>query len=422
MSGPKVDIVKLREQERKKLEAARQLRKSLADKLLTQIQRVQSELFNLDSDQGKKIQMVQKECLEHLEKLLAEVQAGNETLDCESVLREMEYRVSECDNQVRPYLEQIGQLNKNAEESERLEKQKQQLSQMTRKKIQVILSASDPKQQAGTKEITQDTVFEQVQAFVQEIKSFVAQNGITVSKKNSILQLHRELMELSKSDIEVRKKSRKISNLFDDYEQIKILAEKELAMMKFAYEKYLRECFELAGGVRAFEEFHSVEEIEEVIKLGQTQASEQVSKEYIKRQIDEVMSKHGYDIIRSDQLKEAPADGQVLYGVNDQTAINVFVSEDDQVTMRVVGIGFNEGISAQENEDLFQQQCAFCSLHPQITAELKMRGVILETRKHLPPDRKYNKKIQTKNKQLTQNTSRAKKELKRTEQKVMRKE
>ena len=41
MSGPKVDVVAMREQEMRQLEAAREKRKSLADKLISQIQQLQ---------------------------------------------------------------------------------------------------------------------------------------------------------------------------------------------------------------------------------------------------------------------------------------------------------------------------------------------------------------------------------------------
>ena len=90
--------------------------------------------------------------------------------------------------------------------------------------------------------------------------------------------------------------------------------------------------------------------------------------------------------------------------------------------MRVVGIGFDSNISAAEDERLFQQQCAFCSLHPQITKELEMRGVVLHTKKHMAPDKKFNKKLQTRSKTDQQITSRAKKNLKQTELKTLHKE
>ena len=135
-----------------------------------------------------------------------------------------------------------------------------------------------------------------------------------------------------------------------------------------------------------------------------------------------MMAKHGYDVIKSDMLSEVNESGQILYGVDSDTAIDVFVSDENQVTMRVVGIGFDSDINDAEDERLFQQQCAFCSMHPKITTELAMRGVILHTKKHMAPDKKFNKKIQTVSKNEGQNMSRAKKNLKRTELKTMRRE
>ena len=127
-------------------------------------------------------------------------------------------------------------------------------------------------------------------------------------------------------------------------------------------------------------------------------------------------------MIQSDLLKESADAGQVLYGVDDGTAISVFVSDENQLTMRVVGVGFDSEISEEENERLYRQQCAFCSLHPQITKELEMRGIILRSKKHLPPDRKFNKKLVTKSKHIAQSKSRAKKELKKQELKTLHKE
>ena len=53
--------------------------------------------------------------------------------------------------------------------------------------------------------------------------------------------------------------------------------------------------------------------------------------------------------------------GQVLYGVNDDTAIDIFVSDESQVTMRVVGIGFDTDISEAEDEksDCVFEKCAY---------------------------------------------------------------
>ena len=130
------------------------------------------------------------------------------------------------------------------------------------------------------------------------------------------------------------------------------------------------------------------------------------------------MEKHGYKVVHSELLKEMNEKGQILYGIDDDTAVDVFVSDSSQVTMRVVGIGFDSEISDEEDEELYKKQCAFCSMHPQIVRELEMRGVILRTVNHLPPSKKFNKKIKTGTGNSVSSQSRAKKELKRREQRV----
>lgn len=416
MSGPKVDIVAVRGQEKQRLEAAREQRKSLADKLISRIRQIQHCMAAPDSETGRRITEIRNVHLQKLNELLEAVRHGNELLDCARLEDEAGLIFGEYDRQIQPYLAELDQMEQNAKMQQRLEQQQQELSQMTRGTIrraaEDLTASEEPDGMVR--------VFEQVQNFVREIRDFVSTSGLSTQKKNTVLGMHRELLEISRSAMDAAQKSRRIDELHGDFEHVCAMAQIEISRMHYLYDQYIRECFDLAGGVRAFEEFTSCEEIEEAIQVGSKLAEEQVSREYIRRQIDEVMAKHGYNVIRSDQLREAPADGQVLYGVNDQTAVNVFVSADDQVTMRVVGIGFDEGLTAAEDEDLFQQQCAFCSLHPQITAELKMRGVILTTRKHLPPDRKYNKKVRTVSRQTQQTTvGKARKELKRAEKKVM---
>lgn len=415
MSGPKVDEVTLRAQERQRLEEARRRRMDAADKIITQLKRLKA--LDASADPTGKTSVIQQQQEVRLRELLEVVRHGNEWLDCGPIGQEADKLSQEWERIVRSVRQaEPAQQNNAQEQRQQRETAFRQIGSVRQGAVRIIT------EQKADGEIAQESVDAQVQSLVEQIKEFVSQPGIPVAKKNSILGLHGDLMELSRSDLELSKKSRRIARLQEDFQQIAALAQRELDEMRFVYDRYALECFDLPGGVQEFSAFRSKEEIEEAIRKGKEEAGKRLSREYIKRQIGEVMAKHGYDVVRSDILQQSQTDSQVLYGVNDQTAINVFVSEDDLVTMRVVGIGFDETMTPYEDENLFQQQCAFCSLHPQITQELKMRGVLLQTRKHLPPDRKYNKKIQTKTKNASQSTNRAKKELKRAEPKVMRKE
>ena len=188
--------------------------------------------------------------------------------------------------------------------------------------------------------------------------------------------------------------------------------------MKNVYDEYLKEFLDSEETPRPISSFGDENEIRKAIETEQEKARERISGEYVRRQIDEIMGKHGYKVVHSELLKEMNEKGQILYGIDDDTAVDVFVSDSSQVTMRVVGIGFDSEISDEEDEELYKKQCAFCSMHPQIVRELEMRGVILRTVNHLPPSKKFNKKIKTGTGNSVSSQSRAKKELKRREQRV----
>ena len=424
MSGPKVDIARLREQEMKRLVHARQQRRTLAEKISAKIKYISScasgtlssssPLFEVYS----KFEQLQAEYTKRLDALLQTLSSGNEMLNCESCLEEYERIVHEYDLAVAPLLTQIRATQESQHELNRLEEQAQYMARFKR----VEIHKTENNNAVPIPEKPEKVIADNVQLLQSSIRSFLTEPGITATKKNSALAIHREMMELSQSQLDSHKKMYRMQRLCEDFNKVQEIAEVEVLQMKQLYEQYLLECFDAAVSPKQLIDFSSKEELSEAINLAKKDAEAALSKEYIKRQINEVMAKHGYDIVRSDMLAETTESGQILYGVNDTTAINVFVSNDNQVTMRVVGIGFDETVTAEEDESLFQQQCAFCSLHPQITEELKMRGVILETRKHLPPDKRYNKKIKTKAKVANSSSSRAKKELKRSEPKAMHRE
>lgn len=422
MSGPKVDIARLREQEMKKLVQARQQRKTLADKIRAELKHMSISIPQGTEtslmDAYAKVQSIQAEYMARFNKLLQAVCMGNELMDCQRYQDELEELLKTYNAAASSYQLQIMAISKSSNELQQIENRAKKFSQFKRVEIKKT-STMGTTIEAPVKEVS---LTDSAQELQQAICTFISKPGVTASKKNSVIALHREVMEISQSHMDNRKKLIRIQRLRDDFLKIQELAEVEIIEMKQLYEYYLSECFDATTAPKQLSEFSSKQELLDETKAVSNAVAGALSKEYICRQINEVMTKQGYDIVRSDFLTDAEESGQVLYGVDDKTAINVFMSNDSQVTMRVVGIGFDESISAEEDESLFQQQCAFCALHPKITKELEMRGVILETRKHLPPDKRFNKKIKTKTKTTSVTTSRAKKELKRSESKVMRKE
>lgn len=423
MSGPKVDTAEIRDMEKERIEAERQKRQELASHIMKTIKALESsfdELCSLlekdGSCSGIQEDVVKKreEYRSRLNRLLRKVKGGNEMFDTIAAEGEL--------NEIRRDMEkeQVFITGFNAiEHSETLQRIKRETEALanTRRRIISALSESAPVPETG---ITEEEVSEQAAAFEEDIRIRMADGEMTGTHKNSILLISQDLHELAESSLPAETRSKRMRRLYSQYEKVNALIRSEMEVMRAAYDEYCAECFDSGSGPAALADFSSVSDIKRATQEARELAQGRLSQEYIRRQIDDVMAKHGYNIIRSDLLEETS--GQVLYGVDEDSAINVFVSEDNQVTMRVVGVGFDSDISDAENEKLYQQQCAFCSLHPQLTAELEMRGVILKTRKHNPPDKKFNKKIKVKTKKDEQSSGRSRKSLRRQELRTMYKE
>lgn len=435
MSGPKVDEFELMEMERARLEEERRKRLRLASGIQQMIdglgmQRGNSgDLLREDSQFGEKYDALLKKeqaCRNELNEYLEIVKRGNEQLDLQEIEKRARERVLQLERETREEIQEIKNLEKkfssSSKQFQKIEEEGKKLAEAKRQTIMRISSLSPEGNDSEKADaLSAEEIREQCNAFQEEIKDFISL-PMTNRHKNSVLYLHQDLQELEKSDLDSVKKSKRIKRLFEEYEKLKALIKHEMKGITEVYEEYKRECFDLDTPILKLNDFSDVKEIKEAIKNIKEKAEAQLAKDYIRRQIDDLMQKHGYDVIQSDLLKESADAGQVLYGVDDGTAISVFVSDENQLTMRVVGVGFDSEISEEENERLYRQQCAFCSLHPQITKELEMRGIILRSKKHLPPDRKFNKKLVTKSKNMAQSTSRAKKELKKQELKTLHKE
>lgn len=425
MSGPKVDTAELRRQELARLEAARQGRLKLAADIEKSIQRLKNrcdeacELLDKESSfavTAEKTREKQALCEKKLRALLKRVRGGNEMFDLNAAQAEYQALLREFD--LEPVFSEVEVLVQQNQTLQRIKQESAALSQ-TKRRILSEIAQSDP---ADDPNRSEDELQTQAEVFEQAITERMAAGEMTGTHKNSVLLISQDLHELMESDLPAATKSKRLRRLYGEYEKLCGLIRTEMETMRAIYEEYQNECFDSDLPAAALTEFSSKKELLGALETVREKAKCRLSQEYIKRQIDEVMAKHGYNVVRSDLLEEANAGGQVLYGVDNDTAINVFVSEDNQVTMRVVGIGFDTDISDSENEKLYEQQCAFCSMHPQLTAELAMRGVILRTKKHHAPDRKFNKKIVTRARSNTESGSRARKELKRQGLKTMRKE
>ncbi len=425
MSGPKVDTAVIRQQELTRLMNARQERRQLADIIQSSLREVENclgEDFDLLMQQeefqssGKRMSELQEQCRKELQNLLKQVRNGNELLDTETIRKTHIAVMHQFRREVTGEQKRADSIRSTYDFS-LLQKESEQLQ----KSRQNIIRRMSQQSTAQVQTVSPEEVQEQYQAFHEEITKFLNEEPMTGNLKNTVFLLNHDLEKLDESPISLDEKSRKLQRLYEEYTEISTHIRNTMEYISAVYEEYCQECFDSAIPSRDMTEFSSLEEIQNAIEEVRECAKNQLSREYIRRQIDEVMARHGYHVVSSEQLKETE-NNQVLYGIGDDTAIHVFVSDEQQVTMRVVGIGFDDKVSAEEDEKLFQKQCAFCQMHPKITAELALRGVILQTKKHMPPDKRFNKKIRTRSGTQERSGSRAKKQQKRQELKTMRKE
>ena len=247
---------------------------------------------------------------------------------------------------------------------------------------------------------------------LEELSNFIELDKYTVKDRQQVLDMENEILNLKKENIGLEIKK---SLLLEKKEYIK----ERLKKIKFdnkevesLYDDYLKEAYYLNLDIKPIREFSSKDEIENEIKILKEKSKNISEKTYIKRQLDEVMEKHGYNMMDSEYIEKSMGNNRLLYSVNDSTGIDVFISDTQKqmLTLKVVGIGFDEEITERESDRLYQEQCNFCSMFPELVEELEIRGIILEKVKYNEPDKKFNSKVKLKKSSGNRNNKKKSKE------------
>lgn len=379
MSGPKVDMAEVRKQEKDRLIRERLRRMQLAEEMEAQLESFRKEVAELA--QTDTLEAPAQELMEQVEKTIQEqmelLRTANETFDVTAAKHNLQQLMQAHREQLQVLQTRSEAIRERAQNEEQMRQASEQLSSGKRRSIAFMQKKAD----AGISETEQRSQLEE------ELKSLLEHPGLNVVHKSTLLNFQRQL-ESSQLRVDVAA---------ENFRQVKAVIMTDLRKLEDAYHQYRMECFDAEA--MPLSSFRNVEEIQQALEAARQQASKNLEKEYIQRQIDQVMEKHGFNVIESQQLEQMNVGGQTFYEINENTAINVFVSANSQVSMRIVGIGVNDTITNQEDDMLYEQQCAFCAMHPQITAELAMRGVLLTTKEHKAPDRKFNKKVVAKDRE-----------------------
>ena len=233
----------------------------------------------------------------------------------------------------------------------------------------------------------------------EKLSDFLEKNEYTVDYRQQVLDMKTQLLKLEKknSDLDVKKElllERK-EIIESNLKRIQ-LNSKEIESL---YKDYLTEVYSLNySDIKSIRDFSSKEEIKNEIAILKKKVEKISIKNYIKEQLDDVMMKHGYNMIDSEYIERVKTDNRLLYKVNDSTGIDVFMSDaqEEMMTLKIVGIGFDEEMTERESDDLYEEQCNFCSMFPELLEELRVRGVIFKEVRYNEADKKHNTKIKVK--------------------------
>ena len=255
-------------------------------------------------------------------------------------------------------------------------------------------------------EIIMKEIFEDLTNFLEAKEYIVKYRQQIFDMRNQILELEREVL-----DLDIKKKlilEKKVS-IKNELKKIEFENKKVEAL----YEDYLKEAYSIDySNIKPIKDFSSNEKIKNETEILRKKAQSFSEKNYIREQVDEVISKYGYNMISPEYIEKSNKNNRLLYQVDNSTGIEVFMSDTEQqmFTFKVVGIGFDEELNEKESDRLYEEQCNFCSMYPELINELKTRGIIFEKVNYNEPDRKYNTKIKLKNNFENRNNKRKSKE------------
>ena len=167
-------------------------------------------------------------------------------------------------------------------------------------------------------------------------------------------------------------------------------------------------------------DFDSIIELEmEAKRISQESKSIQ-EKNYIRSQIDSVMEEFGYNVSKEIVFSDSQKGNHFIFKKDsDNTGIHVYLSDNKQIMMQIVGVDTihedsnfgvmvaSQDLESSEQDKLLQEQGNFCNLHPQIIEELGKRGVVFNIKSKKEPNIKYSKKIVITNEVSNKNEDKA---------------
>lgn len=227
------------------------------------------------------------------------------------------------------------------------------------------------------------------------LSEFLCKEGLNDRQLRDILAIKQDLQRIAQDEsISLEIKKKRMATLFNTYTKRQQGISAELEEMKEYYDTYLKYTYDIPDERLELFEFESVEQIVEATKSAREGLEKRLQKQYVQMQIDRVMNKHGMRVVDSAVMGRKDDDQRVLYGINEKAAVDVFISEQGTLSTRVVGVGFGDKPTAQDEEQLVQTEHKFCSKMVEIEKDLEDVGILLRKKKSLAPGQVDNNWVQ----------------------------
>jgi hypothetical protein len=195
--------------------------------------------------------------------------------------------------------------------------------------------------------------------------------------------------------------------------QINIIQSKEKERRKrreetlALYAKYAALCSALEIQPKDFNQFaiqsdeqEQVQLKEEIVRL-QSEINRRDEQDYVSECVREAMQEMGHEVLFDDVFRENNAEvGRAMYAFRENSAVNVYTSENGSVMFEVVGIDqAARAPGVEEQQSLVEDMGSFCTEYDIIKQKLAQKGISANNEVKLPPDRQFAKIVEAAGKQ-----------------------
>ena len=218
---------------------------------------------------------------------------------------------------------------------------------------------------------------------------------ITSQEKAELRNIADELNSLIFDENECNEKilGDKYLNIIKTFYFFEQKIESDIEKTKKLYEDYLLECHLAETKPQKMSDFANINDLASAVNTIQETNKQRLHHNYIKEQVDNVMNDFGYQIIDGAVIEPAKYGDRSIYQFDDNSAINVYLSNKGSIMMEIVATGDNTYIDEAIQDEIVGKQGKFCDIHPRIVQELARRGVNMSPDFHLEPGKEYVKKI-----------------------------